>query len=109
MKTFYDMVKDTKNDCSDLNVVPHAPKDEFMIIYALGILTLNIGIYVGWYHKENKLYFYSIILYMHSSILMYHGWKMREFFIKPNEEEIKEMEEENRKKKVDWLLILDNC
>ena len=65
-----------------------------------------MGIYIGWYNKENKLYFYSIILYMHSTILMYHGWKLREFFTQPDEEEMKEMEEENkRKKKAAWLLI----
>ena len=34
IKTFYDMVKDTKGEVTDLNVVPHAPKDEFMILYA---------------------------------------------------------------------------
>ena len=94
------MVKDTKHEVGDNNVIPHAPKDEFIIIYALGIITLNMGIYIGWYNKENKLYFYSIIFYMHSTVLMYHGWKMREFFTEPDEAEIKEMEALNKKQKV---------
>ena len=34
MKTFYDMVKDTKGEATELNTAPHAPKDEFMILYA---------------------------------------------------------------------------
>ena len=34
MKTFYDMVRDTKGEANDSNMAPHAPKDEFMILYA---------------------------------------------------------------------------
>ena len=58
----------------------------------LGVVTLNMGIFIGWSQNLTRLYFYSIILYMHSTVLMYHGWKMREFFTPPDENEIKEME-----------------
>ena len=81
------------------------------MIYALGVLTLNMGIYFGFYYKESKLYFYSIILYMHSTVLMYHGWKMREFFTEPDEEERKEMEkaiiEQKKKEKLAWTFWFD--
>ena len=95
MNAFYDMVKDKKED--EEVIAKHEPKDEFYYIYALGALTLNLGIYVGYYYRESRLYFYCIILYMHSTVLLYHGWKMREFYSPPDADEIKEMEEADAK------------
>ena len=92
LKTFIDLMKD-KEEANEVEQSKRqiTSKDEYMVVYAIGILTMILGVIIGQSFKQNRLYFYSIILYAHSTVLMFHGWNLKDFFMEPDQEEVKQI------------------